>query len=66
MPEHKTWKIERAFISEGGMYNIMINTSHFRSSYNAGDTIRFPFYIAEMELLSEGTMVQYQLHIDEQ
>jgi hypothetical protein len=66
VPEGKTWNIDRAFISEGGMYNILIQKSTFRDAYHSGDTIRIPYYIAEMELLNNQSMVQFQLHIKEE
>jgi hypothetical protein len=66
VPEGKTWNMDRAFISEGGMYNILIQKSTFRDTYHSGDTIRIPYYIAEMELLSNPSMVQFQLYINEE
>ncbi len=66
VPEGKTWNMDRAFISEGGMYNILIQKSTFRDAYHSGDTIRIPYYIAEMELLNNQSMVQFQLHIKEE
>ena len=66
VPEGKTWYIERAFISEGGMYNILIQKNTFSDAYTSGDTIRLPYYIAEMELLNNQSMVQFQLHINEE
>ena len=66
VPEGKTWNIDRAFISDGGMYNILIQKNTFRDAYHSGDTIRIPYYIAEMELLSNQSMVQFQLYINEE
>lgn len=66
VPEGKSWTVDRAFISEGGMYSILIQKSTFPSTYKSGDTIRIPYYIAEMELLNNQSMVQFQLHINEE
>jgi hypothetical protein len=66
VPEGKTWTVDRAFISEGGMYSILIQKSTFPNAYKGGDTIRIPYYIAEMELLNNQSMVQFQLHINEE
>ena len=63
VPKDVNWKIEKAFISEGDAYSIKISNSNFKESYSGGDTIRVPYYIAEMELLSGDKMGLYFLYI---
>jgi hypothetical protein len=65
VPEGKTWSINRVFISDGGQYAIQVGTNHFRTSYNANETITMPYYISEMELLSNSDLMQFQLYISE-
>jgi hypothetical protein len=65
VPKNKTWEIKRAYISGDDAYNIKISTSCFKNTYSAGDTIRIPFYVAEMELLSGNSIKTYQLYIKE-
>lgn len=62
VPENETWEIDRAFVNDGSAYSIQIANSNFDSIYNSGDTIQSPYYIAEMELLSNKEMVQYQIY----
>lgn len=62
VPENETWEIDRAFVNDGNAYSIQISNSNFDATYNAGDTIHTPYYIAEMELLSNKQMVQYQFY----
>ncbi len=62
VPENETWEIDRAFVNDGNAYSIQISNSNFDTIYNAGDTIHTPYYIAEMELLSDKQMVQYQFY----
>ncbi|OFZ66503.1 MAG: hypothetical protein A3D92_05015 [Bacteroidetes bacterium RIFCSPHIGHO2_02_FULL_44_7] len=62
VPEGQTWKLDRAFINSGDTYSIQINSSNFESYYTSGDTIRLPFYSAEMELLDKKDLVLYQLY----
>ncbi len=63
VPKGENWLLDRAFVNDGTAYSIKINNSNFQSSYSSGDTIRLPYYIAEMELLDKKEMVQYQLYI---
>ena len=63
VPEHKTWVIKNAFITAGDGYNIKIALTNFEEKYTAGQVINFPYYIAEMELLSERSMVSYLVTI---
>ena len=65
VPENTTWKVDRAFVQDGDMYSIQIASKHFRESYLPGDTIRFPYYVAEMELLTKKDMVLYSLYFME-
>jgi hypothetical protein len=65
VPEHKTWVIKNAFITSGDGYNIKIALTNFEEKYTAGQVINFPYYIAEMELLSERSMVSYLVTIIE-
>ena len=63
IPASKNWIIEKAFISGGDGYNIQINQSNFQKEYKAEETIIIPYYIPEMELLSNKNMVSYFLTI---
>ena len=65
VPEHKTWTIDKAFITGSDGYNIKITAGNFKSSYNAGETINFPYYIAEMELITDKSMMSYIVYITE-
>ena len=65
VPENKTWVIKNAFITAGDGYNIKIALTNFEEKYAAGQVINFPYYIAEMELLSERSMVSYLVTIIE-
>ncbi len=65
VPEHKTWTIEKAFISGGDGYNIKIAAGNFKLSYTGGEIINFPYYIAEMELISDKRMMSYLVYITE-
>ena len=65
VPEGKTWNIDRVFISEGGQYAIQARTNHFLSLYNSNEAIKIPFYIPEMELLSNKDLVQFQIYISQ-
>ena len=65
VPENKTWTIEKAFISGGDGYNIKIAAGNFKLSYTGGETINFPYYIAEMELISDKSMMSYIVYITE-
>ena len=62
VPQDESWEIDQAFVNGGDAYSIKISKSNFDSNYNAGDTIHTPYYIAEMELLSNKQMVQYQFY----
>jgi hypothetical protein len=61
VPAQETWQLKDAFLADGELYNIQISKQHFCTSYTAGDTIRPPFYIPEMELLSDKSMSKYFL-----
>jgi hypothetical protein len=62
VPKSESWKIDRVFINDGAAYSIQVANSNFKKQYHSGDTIRAPYYIAEMELLSNKEMVQYQFY----
>ena len=64
VPLDKKWEINRSFINDG-MYNVIINKSNFRQFYESNDTIRFPYYIAEMEMLSKPSSCNFILEITE-
>ena len=65
IPANKKWVIEKAFVSSGDGYNIQINLSHFKREYKTEETLLIPYYISEMELLSDKNMVSYFLTIKE-
>lgn len=65
VPANKEWKIEKAYISANDGYNILISQKNFKEKYEAEETISFPYYIAEMELLSKKESVAYVVHIHE-
>ncbi len=65
VPPNKVWKIEKAYISANDGYNILISQKNFKESYNAEEAISFPYYIAEMELLSKKESVAYLVYIRE-
>jgi hypothetical protein len=65
VPAHKTWVIEKAYITAGDGYNIQIAKSNFKERYVADEVVSFPYYIAEMELLSDRSMVSYIISICE-
>lgn len=65
IPEGKIWCIEKAFITSGDGFNISISKTIFKERYFEGELISFPFYISEMELLSDRNMVSYIVTIHE-
>ena len=62
VPENEHWKLDRVFINGGDAYSIQVANTNFKEVYYSGDTITAPYYIAEMELLSNKEMVQYQFY----
>ena len=62
VPQTESWELDRVFVNDGTAYSIQVSNSNFQESYSAGDTIRAPYYSAEMELLSNKEMVQYQFY----
>jgi hypothetical protein len=62
VPENENWQLDRVFVNGGDAYSIQVANTNFNETYHAGDTIRAPYYIAEMELLSNKEMVQYQFY----
>ncbi len=66
IPEGKSWKINKAFISANDGYNIQINLNNFKNEYKSGEKLSIPYYIAEMELLSKKEMMVYLLYVKEE
>lgn len=62
VPQNEKWKLDRVFVNGGDAYSIQVANTNFNETYHSGDTIRAPYYIAEMELLSNKEMVQYQFY----
>lgn len=66
VPMNKNWIIKNVSISSGDGYNIKIALTNFEEKYTAGQIITFPYYIAEMELLSDRSLVSYFVTIFEE
>mgnify|MGYP000099944143 CR=1 FL=1 len=62
VPQQEIWELDRVFVNGGDAYSIQVAKTNFNEIYHSGDTIRAPYYIAEMELLSNKEMVQYQFY----
>lgn len=65
VPEGKMWQFEKVFISNGDGYNIKISNQVFEGEFVGGAKIQIPYYIAEMELLSSGSMMSYTVYINQ-
>jgi hypothetical protein len=65
VPEGKMWQFEKVFISNGDGYNIKISNQVFEGEFVGGAKIQIPYYIAEMELLSSGSMMSYTVNINQ-
>ena len=65
VPPAKNWSVEKLFISTDNGFNIQINKDILKPIYHAGDTIRLPYYVAEMELAGKVNPAQYTLYITE-
>jgi hypothetical protein len=65
VPKDKTWVIEKAFINAGDGYNVKINNANFKTLYNQKETLVVPSYIAEMELITDKSMMSYIVYITE-
>jgi hypothetical protein len=63
VPQGESWGIERVFITGNDGYSIQVSNDNFDAKYSALDTIRVPHYIAEMEMLSPGDMLQFKFYI---
>ena len=63
VPQGESWGIERVFITGNDGYSIQVSNDNFDVKYSALDTIRVPHYIAEMEMLSAGDMLQFKFYI---
>jgi hypothetical protein len=65
VPEGKMWQFEKVFISNGDGYNIKISNQVFEGEFVGGAKIQIPYYIAEMELLSSGSMMSFTVYINQ-
>ncbi len=63
VPQGESWGIERVFITGNDGFSIQVSNTNFQASYSSSDTIRVPHYIAEMEMLSAGDMLQFKFYI---
>ena len=63
VPQGESWGIERVFITGNDGFSIQVSNTNFQASYSSSDTIRVPHYIAEMEMLSPGDMLQFKFYI---
>lgn len=52
VPANKVWKIHRVFVSNN-TFNVGCCFNLKNKVYYSGDTIRFPYYIPEMDLLEQ-------------
>ncbi|GAB4448720.1 MAG: hypothetical protein OHK0036_04560 [Bacteroidia bacterium] len=52
VPANKIWKIHRVFVSNN-TFNVGCCSYLKNNAYHSGDTIRFPYYIPEMDLLEQ-------------
>jgi hypothetical protein len=59
VPDSSSWKIEKAYITSGDGYNIQISLKTFQEEYPPKEQISFPYYIAEMEMLTDRSSVSY-------
>lgn len=65
VPEGKRWEILSVTVSTGS-YPILVNSVKFKDQLVEGDTLVLPFWLAEAELISEGTgAYSYTLKIKE-
>ena len=62
VPAHQTWKIKQVLVSDNSGFSFKVNPANFKQVYNSGDTIKYPFYIAEMEFLSNKNMAYLQVY----
>ena len=65
VPSERSWKITKAYITSGDGYNIQIGLSNFKSHFESEESVFFPYYIAEMELLTDKSSVSYWVTIVE-
>ena len=63
VPQGESWGIERVFITGNDGFSIQVSNDNFAAEYSALDTIQVPHYIAEMEMLSPGDMLQFKFYI---
>jgi len=62
IPKGAVWYLNRCFISDGSSYNIAIRKQNFKQVYRGNDTLLAPQYIPEMELLTDKSMVQFNIY----
>lgn len=62
VPQDENWKLDRVFVNSGDAYSMQVANTNFKETYTSGDTIQVPYYITEMELLSNKEMVQYKFY----
>ena len=65
VPAGKIRQIDKVFIITDKGYNIQINKNILKPFFHAGDTIRLPYYTAEMELAGKVNPAQYTSYINE-
>jgi hypothetical protein len=64
VPENESWELDRVFINDGDTYSIKVSNAHFKKNYFGGDTIKAPYYISEMELLTKKDFIHYQIYFN--
>jgi len=52
VPENKTWKVKRMFVTNGG-YNIIMNSEKYNKEFKSGEKIYAPSWSPESSLLTE-------------
>lgn len=59
VPSGHDYKFISLAISEGDGYSMLIDGSNFKKLYHSGDTLSFPYYLPEMELLGSEKTITY-------
>jgi hypothetical protein len=62
----KKWKIESVCITSNDGHNIKISNKYFKTTYYENDTLLAPYYIPEMELITNKSMICYFFKIIEE
>ena len=65
VPKDMNWKISKAYLTSNDGFNIAISPSNFKSLYISEECVFFPYYISEMELLTDKSSVSYMITIGE-